>query len=96
MKYLPAIIIISIIWFCVGRMSVKPEIQVGADLKCPTLTQQLKSKCVCPEPEVIMNVGCVDNIKHSGKVRVDAPIIEKYNTLTKKYEELKTLTELSK
>ena len=100
-KILPFIFItiIILIAFFLGRMS---KICMGGvvtekiDKIAPTpIGSVLKENCNCPPPEVIYNVGCTDRIRASGTVRVDADKVEKYNKVTKKYEEVKTLTEFN-
>ena len=49
----------------------------------------------CPKAEIIQEVGCVDEINTTGKVRVDAGIVEKKNTKTGLYEEVKTIIEFN-
>ena len=80
-----------------GRPPCDAEKYVGAT-KPVSIVDTIRNTCNCPEPEIIYEVGCTEGITTDKKVRVNAPIVEKYNTLTKEYEsfeELKdTITDL--
>ena len=80
-----------------GRPPCDAEKYVGAT-KPVSIVDTIRNTCQCPEPEIIYEVGCVDEIEVNGTVRVKSPNVEKYNTILKKYEsfeELKdTITDL--
>ena len=82
-----------------GRPPCDAEKYVGAT-KPVSIVDTIRNTCNCPDTEIVYNVGCTDGITTTNKVRVNAPIVEKYNTILKKYEsfeELKdTITDLTK
>ena len=80
-----------------GRPPCDAEKYVGAT-KPVSIVDTIRNTCNCPDTEIIYEVGCTEGITTDKKVRVNAPIVEKYNTILKKYEsfeELKdTITDL--
>ena len=110
LKALPITLVIGIILlgtFYLGKSQSKVIIQgrppcdaqkILGSTEPISMDEIIRNSCQCPEPEIIYEVGCVDEIEVNGTVRVKSPNVEKYNTLTKEYEsfeELKdTITDL--